>query len=351
MATIYVKEQGAVVGRSGERLVIRKDGRILEEVPLGNVDQVTLLGNVQLTTQATATLLAQEIDVVFLSSYGKFRGRLVGTGSKHARLRQRQLRLMSQPAFNLELAKAFVAGKVHNQRVVLQRQMGRVASLAQRERGAAAAPANQRQFSQALAGMGRMQQAAAQVKSIESLRGYEGKAAAYYFEAVRSLLEPAWGFRQRAYYPPPDPFNALLSFAYSLLLKDVLAAVHLVGLDPYLGAFHEISYGRPSLALDLMEEWRPTIADALALELVNRGSLKPADFSRTGNPRRPVELGEKGVAAVLEGYGQRLEISLYHPLAGPGGQTALRQAIVLQARRLARLIAGREQVYEPVKIQ
>jgi CRISP-associated protein Cas1 len=351
MSTIYVKQQGAVVGRNGERLVIQQKGQVIEEIPLSNVDQLVLMGNVQLTTQAMAILLARDIDVALLSSYGKFRGRLVGTGSKHARLRQQQLQLMSQPAFNLALAKAIVDGKIHNQRIVLQRQMSRVASLPERERGAAGQPANQQQFNRALAGMMQMRQGVEQAQSLDSVRGFEGKAAAYYFEAVRSLLDPAWGFARRAYYPPPDPFNALLSLAYSLLLKDVLAAVNLVGLDPYMGAFHEIEYGRPSLALDLMEEWRPTIADALALELVNRGSLKPEDFNRTGNSSRPVELGQASMTKVLEAYGRRLETTTYHPLAGPGGQTALRQAIVLQTRRLARLIAGKDKLFEAVKIR
>jgi CRISP-associated protein Cas1 len=136
MATVYVKQQGAVIGRSGERLVIQQNGQVLEELPLNNVEQLVLMGNVQLTTQSVATLLEREIDVVFLSSYGKYRGRLVGSGSKHARLRQRQLQLMSQPRFNLRLAHVIVEGKIHNQRVILQRQTGRVASLPERGQGA-----------------------------------------------------------------------------------------------------------------------------------------------------------------------------------------------------------------------
>lgn len=163
------------------------------------------------------------------------------------------------------------------------------------------------------------------------------------------ICDGSWRFRQRAYYPPPDPFNALLSFAYSLLLKDVLADVNLIGLDPYLGFFHEVDYGRPSLALDLMEEWRPYVADALVLELVNRGTLKADDFTWTGRARRPVELGEVGVGRVLQAYGERLNTTLYHPHAGPGGQTTMRQAIRLQARLLARVVDGEASAYEAVK--
>lgn len=349
MTTIYVKEQGAKVRRQGERLVVSKGGQVLDEFPIANVEQLTLMGNVQLTTQAVATLLEREIDVVYLSTYGTFRGRLMGTGSRQARLRQQQLRLLSDEDVNLALAIAIVDGKVHNQRIILQRQTRRTGSLAERGRGLAAVPADPQRFSRALRGMLQMQQAAQQADSVESVRGYEGKAAAYYFEAIRTLLDPAWQFQKRDYYPPPDPFNALLSFGYSLLLKDVNAAVNQVGLDPYLGFFHEISYGRPSLVLDLMEEWRPLIVDAMALELINRGSIRPETFQWTGNVRRPVELGEAGVELALKAYGVRLEQKVYHPGAGPGGETTIRQAMLLQVRQLAQLIAGKRTTYEPMK--
>jgi CRISPR-associated protein Cas1 len=343
---IYVREQGATVRRSGERLVVSKDGRVLDEFPLQSVDQVVLMGNVQLTTPAAVRLLEREVDVVFLSSYGKFRGRLAGPGTKHARLRQAQLRLFGDDGVRLRVARAIVDGKIHNQRVVLLRQARRPSA---RPRGEERLVINERLFTRALEGMMAMRQAALAAADLEGLRGYEGKAAAYYFEAIRSLLDPAWKFDRRAYHPPPDPFNALLSFLYSLLLKDVMAAVNVVGFDPYLGCFHEIEDGRPSLPLDLMEEWRPLVADATALALVNRGSLSPGSFTWTGAIRRPVELGEAGSRLVLEAYGARLETKLYHPLAGPGGETSARQAIVLQARRLARFVMGELEGYEAVK--
>ena len=197
-----------------------------------------------------------------------------------------------------------------------------------------------------------MRQAAVGAGNLEALRGYEGKAAAFYFDAVRSLLEPAWGFARREYYPPPDPFNALLSFGYSLLQKDVFAAVNRVGFDPYLGFFHELEYGRPSLALDLMEEWRPVVVDALALELVNRGRLRPEQFERTGSVKRPVQLGEAGVELVLRAYGERLEGVVYHPDAGSGGgQTTVRHAIRLQAYRLARVVLEGGAAYVPFVVR
>ncbi len=304
---------------------------------MSQVDEVALMGNVQLSTQAAATLLAREVDVVFLSSHGTYRGRLVGTGSKHARLRYRQLLTLSDGPQTLAIARAIVDGKINNQRVLLQRQRRRNEATPAEAEGRG--PVDPRRFERALAGMMRMRQAALAAGNVETLRGYEGKAAAFYFDAVRALLEPGWQFERREYHPPPDPFNALLSFGYSLLQKDVFAAVNRVGFDPYLGFFHELEYGRPSLALDLMEEWRPVVVDALALELVNRGRLRPEQFERTGAISRPVQLGEAGMEMVLRAYGERLETVLYHADAGSGGgQTTARHAVRLQAYRLARVV-------------
>lgn len=351
MTSIYIREQGARVGRRGERLQVSKEGRVIEEFPIAQVDQLALFGNVQLTTQAVAMLLTSDIDVVFLSLYGKFRGRLSGLYNKNAHLRHNQLVKMADDAFSLVVARAIVDGKIHNQRTILQRQAGRTASLHDRASGHRAQPADPRLFQRGLAGMQEMQRAARNATNLDSLRGYEGRAGAWYFEAVRSLLAPEWEFKRREYYPPPDPFNALISFGYSLLLKDVFAAVELVGLDPYLGFFHAIDYGRPSMALDLMEEWRPVVVDALALALVNRRQLQPESFQRTGNPRRPIELGEDGVRLVIAAYEERLESELYHPAQGPGGQTTLRRAIGLQVRQIAQLLSGKVQRYEPYRIR
>ncbi len=349
MTSVYVREQGAVVGRRGERLVVKKDGEVIEEFPMNQIDQVVVMGNVQLSTQIMTTLVQMNIDLVFLSSFGKYKFRPEGDGSKHVALRQRQLRAMNEGRLALPVAQAIVDAKIHNQRVVLQRQANRISQGRGQNRGATVWPRDRRLFDQSLAGMDKMRRAAQQATNLESLRGHEGSAARHYFAAIRSLLDRSWGFERREYHPPPDPFNALLSFSYSLLLKDVRAAIQIAGLDLYAGFFHVVERGRPSLALDLMEEWRPLIADALVLEMVNRGAVRPDEFVWTGRQQRPVELGEAGVQRVLAAYGSRLSTRLYHPLAGPGGQTTLQQAVILQARRMARLIAGKEAAYEPMR--
>lgn len=348
MTSVYVKEQGAKIQKRGDRLVISKQGKTLEEFPINKVDQVVLMGNVQITTQTMITLAQRQIDVSFLSTYGKFRLRLEADNSGHVQLRQHQIQQREDGQLALPVAKAIVDAKIHNQRVILQRQVRRVQS-GGRGQGQEVYVRDRGLFDRSLQGMMQMQKQSANAETLNSLRGYEGKAAAFYFGAVRTLLDRSWGFAKRDYYPPPDPFNALLSFAYSLLLKDVRSAVQLVGLDVFAGFLHEIRAGRPSLALDLMEEWRPLVADALCLEMVNRGSLHPDEFVQTNNSRRPIELGEPGVERVLNAYGSRLNSKLYHPMAGPGGETTLQQAIVLQARHLARVVAGQTTAYEGIR--
>jgi len=332
MGTVYVKEQGAVVRRNGDRLRVTRRREELGSVPLANLNQLALMGNIQLTTPAAALLLERGVDVVLMSQRGKFRGRLVNDGSKFARLRQRQLVMATDAQTALKVARPTVVAKIQNQRVVLQRRAERVPGVGR-----------------ALDGMMRMSRRAERARSLDKLRGFEGKAGALYFAALRTLLPPGWGFEKRAYHPPPDPANSLLSFGYTLLLKDVTAAIHLVGLDPYVGFFHALARDRPALALDLMEELRPVIVDSMFLEIVAKGRLAPEDFLRSRNPRRPCQLGDAGIEIVLEAYEGRLQTELAHPLAQ--GVTTYRRGVELQARQMARVVRGEDVAYRPLRIR
>jgi CRISP-associated protein Cas1 len=332
MGTVYVREQGAVIHRDGERLRVTREKEELTAIPLVHLDQLALMGNVQLTTPAAALLLDRGVDVIYMSMYGKFRGRLVRTESRQAELRHRQMRVAGDEAAALAIAQAIVQAKISNQRVALQRRAEKI-----------------RDAQRALQGMLAMGREAERAGSLDSLRGYEGKAGAYYFEAMRALLPRDWGFEKRQYHPPPDPGNALLSFGYTLLLKDVTAAIQIVGLDPYIGFFHVLGYDRPALALDLMEELRPVIVDAMFMDIIANRRLDPGAFQRSNNPRQPCLLGEQGVCTVLEAYEQRLQGQVFHPLAR--GQTTYRRAFELQARQLARVIQGEASSYQPLMIK
>lgn len=311
--------------------MVTRDKEKLLDLPLLHVDQVVLFGNVQLTSQAVAMLLQAEVDVVFMSQYGKFRGRLVHTGSKFAQLRHAQLQKMSDEKISLGIARQVVIGKLHNQRALLQARMAGAAQVLK--------------LQQAIGSIGEMARRAGSTSSADSLRGYEGSAGASYWGAVQTLTPAEFGFQGRKYFPPPDPVNSLLSFGYSLLLKDVSAAVQVVGLDPYLGFFHTIDYGRPSLALDAMEEFRPVLVDNIVLDLVQGGQLTPADFEQTNRPNQPVRMKEQLIDLLIQRYEQRVNEKVHH--ADAGGQTAYRRVIELQVRRLARLILGQGKTYEP----
>lgn len=338
MTVMYVREQGAVVRRDGEQIKITVEEKstrrrkLLQALSIRELEQVAVYGNVQITTQAVALLLEHEVDVVFFSLYGRFRGRLARGGSKHARLRHAQLGLSGDDKRALEVSKSIVRAKLANQRALLQR-------LAEEQPAAVGEP-----LRLAIQGIDQMRSTCGRAMDADQLRGFEGKGSVYYFGAFRRLLSSEWAFDGRKFYPPPDPFNALLSFGYSLLQKDVTAAMEVVGLDAYLGCFHALEYGRPSLALDLMEEFRPLIVDTAVLDIVLAGRLKPQQFTFTGREERPVELGQALLPVVIQGYEARLQDAVRHPASE--NQQTLRRCIELQARVFARFVLGSRGEYE-----
>ncbi len=331
MPALYVREQGAVLRRIGERLVVTKGEEVLEDVPIIHVDQVVVMGNVQLTTPAVALLMQREIDVVFLSSRGRFRGRLVATGSKFARLRHAQLRMLDDGERVMGVARAVVEGKLRNQRALLQAQ------------------GDYREVRRALEAIEAARRQARRAATLDTLRGHEGAASAAYFRALRALIPQEWGFVRRIYHPPPDPVNALLSLGYTLLLKDATAAVQLVGLDPYLGFFHALDYGRPSLALDLIEPFRPTV-DGLVLDLIRRGAVRRRDFSsKKRGDKVSVLLSEKALRGYLEAYERMMdERVLYSPT---GERTTRRRCIELQTREMAQVVLGKRRRFTPFTLE
>jgi CRISPR-associated protein Cas1 len=325
MTALYISEQGAVLRRIGERLVVTKDREVLEDVPIIHVDQVVVLGNVQLTTPTMALLLQRDVDVVFLSSRGKFRGRLMTTGSKFAQLRHRQLRLMDEQERVLTIAQEIVAAKLANQAHLLER-LGTAGSIREIHRDA---------------------DKARRASTLDGLRGHEGAAGARYFAALKRLIPAEWGFSRRIYHPPTDPVNALLSLGYTLLLKDATAVVQLTGLDPFLGFFHAIDYGRPSLSLDLMEPFRPLV-DGLVLAWIGEGKVTPRDFG----PQRPkdgaVLLNDDARSRYFRAYEQQMERQVLYPPTGE--RTACRRCLELQARQLAQVVLGKRAAFQAFRI-
>ncbi|HRF98750.1 MAG TPA: CRISPR-associated endonuclease Cas1, partial [Aggregatilineales bacterium] len=264
-------------------------------------------------------LLKVQVDVIFMTQNGTYLGHLIRNESKLAELRHLQLRLCDNESRSLAIARQVVMGKIHNQMRVLEGWLG----------------ADSHPFIEA---MRSMRQSASTAIDIDQLRGWEGKAAHYYFEGLRRWLAPEWGFTARQYHPPPDPFNALLSFAYTLLLKDIEAKIQVVGLDSYLGFFHTLGYNRPALALDLMEEFRPIVADLVVLTVVREGKITPAHFEKGHLPELPIRINRGTMIYLIKAYEERLQEKVFHPLAN--GRIHYRMAMEYQARHMARVVRG-----------
>ena len=293
------------MGVRGKRLEIRKGRAALDSVRLATLEQVVLCGNVQITPQALRAVLREGVDTVLLNRGGAFVGRVGGGAGRHIELRRAQFCRLEEPAFALELARRCVRGKLRNQRALLARY--------QRTR-------RDDRIARALVSIRLMLERLPAAGSLDELRGVEGRAAAEYFGAFPALLTaPGVDFPGRKRRPPPDPLNILLSFGYTLLGNLVQGNVELAGADPYLGALHAPERGRPSLALDLMEEWRPVVVDAAVLKVVNTRVIRPDDFT-------PAE-GEDAEEAVMEEAWERQE-------AEQAGQDAppMRRRLLLSAQ-------------------
>ncbi len=348
MTVLHVREQGAVVRRHVEQIRVtqqQKETRkqhLLAQAPVRDLQQIVVYGNVQVTTQAAVLLMEQRVDLVFMTLYGKFVARLSGSEDQFAQLHQAQMRLVGNEGAALAVAKKLVQAKLQNQRNTLQ-------ALAAQLTGQAPAPGTLNpaaidSLPKAATAIEEMRRASSRATDADGLRGYEGRAGASYFGALRALLDPRWRFDGRKYHPAPDPFNALLSFGYALLQKDTTAVVRMVGLNPHLGCFHALEAGRPSLTLDLMEEFRPLAVDRRLLDLVRTGALTPADFTFTGNEERPVELGAALLPKVIAAYEKGMANTLLHR---PSGQeNTLRRCLELQARLFARVVTGERKEYE-----
>lgn len=361
MAKYIVANQGATIRKVDERLVVTKDRRVLETIPLHDLDQLVVMGDVQITTQAHIALMKADVDLAFMTRGGRIYR--PGGESNRAELRLRQYQLMNDPAANLALAKGIVYGKLTNQLALLQRAITAASASASAGDEAqlslvpktkrAAEIVDARAYGTAIRGIREMLALSVHATDADSLRGYEGKAGAWYWPAFKLFLSNDMGFTQRRYHPSTDPINALLSFGYSLLQRDVTAVVKLVGLDLYLGFFHTVQYNRPSLALDLMEEFRPVLVDPVVIRLVNLGMIKERDFvrgaergaERGADQEHPLMMTSSAVKRVIEAYEARAStLTPYPSLVEP---VSFRQCIELQARHLVRVIKGEEMAYQP----
>jgi CRISP-associated protein Cas1 len=316
---LYVHDPRAQIGLAGERLWVRGEDATVH-VRLMNTSQVVLRGNVQLTTQAARALLDRGIPVTYLSGGGWYSGRLAGTDTNNIDLRIAQFRMAQDQTACLDLARSFVVAKLRNSRTLLRRNHP------------APDPVVLGQLKQ-------LSRKAAAAESSDSLLGLEGAGAREYFRAFSGVLHSpdlgTFDFERRNRRPPRDPVNALLSFVYALLTKECVIAVAGVGFEPLLGFYHKPRFGRPALALDMMEEFRPLIADSVVMTVINTGVVRPHDFTVLGDA---CSIKAPARAKVIEAYERRMDQTVIHPLFGYSA--SYRRILELQARLLSRVITG-----------
>jgi CRISPR-associated protein Cas1 len=321
---LYLNTQGLRVGRSGEVLQIRDKDALRQEVRIGEICQLNLMGNIQISTQAVQALCEAGVPICYFSMGGWFYGITTGLNTKNVFLRRAQYRLAEEEWFALGVARRLIAGKIRNQRTMLQRN-------------------HIEPRAETLLGLRQMAERAERARSLEELLGIEGNAARLYFGDFAGMLKQeedeeapfCFDFEARNRRPPKDPVNALLSLAYSLLVKDLTIACYAVGFDPFWGFYHQPRFGRPALALDLMEPFRSLIAESAVLSAINTRMVTPKDFIRTGHA---VALTPEGRKSFFHAYELRMDTLVTHPLFDY--RVSYRRLLEIQTRLLARVLEG-----------
>ena len=335
---LIVQSHRARISKKGETIVIAEEEKKDKSVRINEISDVAVFGNVSITTPALSTLMDREIPVAFHSYGGWFRGLTHGTGHRNVEVRTAQFRYSFDDALCLRFAQEIVAAKIVNQRTILRRNWrdGKEGRMAVLEHLKIA------------------RKSVNEATSMKTLLGIEGTAAGYYFRAFAKLLTPPnhghnpedsnpigpFHFEQRNRRPPKDPVNAMLSLAYAMLTRHLTVALSTVGLDPYRGFFHAPGFGKPALALDVMEPFRPLVADSVVLSVINTGEITALDFVKGHTGTALTTTGRRNFVKAFE---RRLSQETTHPLFGY--RLSMRRLILLQSRLLCRHLLGEIPTY------
>lgn len=362
---LYVDVPGAYLRSSGERFVVTREKEKLIDVPAINVDEIVICGRGNWSMAALRLALERGIPLALMSEGGRFVGRIAPGLSKNGQLRREQYECFRSDERRFELARIIVAGKLANMRAVLLRHRRSLGSSGDAE-------GVRIKLTAVLDRLGRTKVDLERCRDLDSLLGVEGFSARTYFEGFAALLKPpdrsrregraggelevgdgsvdgaelTFTFASRTRRPPRDPVNAMLSFGYSMLSKNIVGALEVAGLDPYVGFYHAAKYGRPALALDLLEEFRASVVDSLVLTIVNKGMLATGDFEIR---EQACYLNEKGRQKFFRAFEGKLGEEVIHPIFGY--KVSYRRVLELQARFLAKVIDGEIEKYSPFLIR
>lgn len=343
MELVYIMEPGSYVRRESNSLCVVKDKRVIERIPAEDLKRLVLVGNINLTGPVLDYLIRKRVETVFMTPTGRFRARLGIDEHKHVKLRKAQYIRLGNDRFAAQTARRIVMGKVTNMYKFLLL------------RGRHYKAENLRT---AAAGLKVFLTRLKKETDIGRIRGFEGAASRIYFRVFPELIRNSrFAFNGRNRRPPLDPVNALLSFVYTLLTNEVLSAIKARGLDPYMGSLHEISYGRPSLACDLVEEYRSLLGDRMVLGLINRQAVGPDDFivrlpgqmtyidENEMKRKRPVEMKPDVCRTFIAAYEEMMKRTM--SWGKDKKRTTYRMLILAQAGAFADYLLDPENEYQP----
>jgi CRISPR-associated protein Cas1 len=331
MTTLYLSEQGSKLRKTSQRLVVEKYGDTLLEVPVYGIDRVLIFGAVQTSTQAISFLLESGIDVSFLSVHGRLKGKLSPVQSKNVFLRLAQYDRYKDGEFKPMIARSILEGKLKNQRTLVLRY--------QRNHPEADFSAQLDTISNSISSL-------VDTKEISSLIGLEGASSGAYFRCYSKMLSQNFTFDKRTKHPPLDPANAILSLGYVLITNEIGALAESTGFDPFIGFLHSLRYGRKSLPLDLVEEFRHPVIDGLVQTLVNTGSIKEDDFYRESNGA--FLLNREAFKRFITAYEERMEKLFLD--RNDNSNTSYRKLFRKQVVKMERAILNREE-YHPFLVR
>lgn len=333
MSLLYINENGAVIGIEGNRCSVKYKDGLHKTIPLETLEGITIMGKSQITTSCAEECMRRGISVAYFSRGGKYFGRLMSTGHVNAK-RQRMQSALYDTKFSVELAQRILSAKIKNQSVVLKRYEKSKGIILNDEQTMLNICRNKILSSD----------------SIEEILGYEGQAAKYYFKGLSECIEDDFKFNGRSKRPPRDEFNSMISMGYSILMNEVLCKIEMKGLNPYFGFIHRDAEKHPTLASDMMEEWRAVIVDATVMSIINGHEISKEEFI--------FDLDEPGCYITRDGlkiYLNKLERKFQTDiryLKYVDYAVSFRRGILLQMERLTKAIEeGDASIYEPVIIR
>ena len=329
VGTLYITTQGAKLTKVGERLVVRsKENKIIHDMPFFKIRQIFCFGTVEVTAQTIFQIMYRNIDLVYLTKNGRFKCRLSNLNEKSVLSRIAQYRRAQDEEFKLEMARKIVVGKLTNYKnwIMYKNRHGVI-------------DANNEAFA-----INQSISLGENAGSVEELMGIEGNGSKIYFEAFRKALKQNLSFFERNRRPPRDPVNAMLSFGYTILYHKVLAAIEQAGVDPFMANLHSNINSRPSLALDLMEEFRHFVVDNVVLKLVNLAQVRADNFTYTAD--KGVLMNEYAIAMVVKEIQARLGNSFFYP--NDGKKMELQEQILRQAYAYRDAVNKGVEFYEPL---